>query len=126
LALANAYGKQIVCSGPLYKGYQIKGNELTVDFDPAAGSLKSSDGAPLKCFEIAGGDREFFPAHAEIAGNQVVVSSERVLEPAAVRFCFKETETPNLANSEGLPASPFRTDTWELAGLLGDAERLNH
>jgi len=125
LALANAYGKQIVCSGPLYKGYQINGNEVTVYFDPAAGGLKSSDGAPLKCFEIAGGDRQFSPAHAEIAGSQVVVSSERVLEPVAVRFCFKETDTPNLANSEGLPASPFRTDRWELSELLGDAERRN-
>jgi len=66
----------------------------------ADGGLKSGDGAPLKCFEIAGGDREFIPAHAEIAGNQVVVSSETVLEPAAVRFYFKETETPNLANTD--------------------------
>jgi len=122
LAQANAYGKKIVCSGPLYRGYQVKGNKVNVVFDHAARGLKSSDGARLKCFEIAGGDREFLPALAEIEGNQVEVSSERVLEPAAVRFCFKETEIPNLANSEGLPANPFRTDTWELESATGRAQ----
>ncbi len=125
LALANAYGEKIVCSGPFYRGYQIKGNKVTVDFDHAARGLKSSDGTSLKCFEIAGSDRAFIPAHAEIVGNQVEVSSERVLEPVAVRFCFKETETPNLANSEGLPASPFRTDTWELESATAGLDQGN-
>jgi sialate O-acetylesterase len=64
---------------------------------------------------IAGEDRRFVPADAVIAGDRVIVSSPQVAEPVAVRFAWHETARPNLANSAGLPAVPFRTDAWPVA-----------
>lgn len=113
-ALADTYGKSVVCSGPLYRDCVIEGDKVSVGFDHAAQGLKSRDGGPLRCFQIAGGDRKFVPARAEIDGARVLVSSEKVTERHAVRFCFGDDEIPNLVNSAGLPASPFRTDRWEI------------
>ena len=62
---------------------------------------------------MAGADKKFVPAKAVIEGNEVVVSAEGVAQIAAVRFAWVETAEPNLANKEGLPAYPFRTDDWK-------------
>ena len=61
-------------------------------------------------FEIAGADGNFVPATAKPKGDTVTVSSSKVKEPAAVRFAWSEDAMPNLVNSEGLPASAFRTE----------------
>ena len=66
----------------------------------------------LKEFEIAGEDKIFYPANASIDGKTVIVSSEKVKNPVAVRFAWKSIPEPNLFNAENLPASPFRTDDW--------------
>ena len=67
----------------------------------------------MKEFEVAGEDKVFYPATAKIKGKTVVVSSEKVNKPIAVRFAWKAVPDPNLFNAENLPASPFRTDNWE-------------
>jgi len=64
-------------------------------------------------FTIAGDDKKWVPADAKIDGNDVVVSSAQVPQPVAVRYAFENAEG-NLYNKEGLPASPFRTDDWEV------------
>ncbi|MEI7821981.1 MAG: hypothetical protein WCK55_13780, partial [Verrucomicrobiota bacterium] len=66
----------------------------------------------LTWFTIAGEDKKFIEAKAEISGNSVIVNAEGVSKPVAVRFGWHETAEPNLANAAGLPASPFRTDKW--------------
>ena len=71
-------------------------------------------GDKLTDFIIAGDDQQFFPATATIEGNTVVVSSPQVQHPTAVRFSFSNTAEANLFNKAGLPASPFRTDDWEV------------
>ena len=112
-ARAKTYGeKAIVPSGPLYKSVAFEGNLARLAFDHVGGGLVSNDGQPLKWFEIAGEDRVFYKAEAEIAGDTVVVWSQRVAAPKAVRFGWHQLAVPNLANREGLPASPFRTDRW--------------
>jgi sialate O-acetylesterase len=112
-ARARTYGeKTLVCSGPLYKSMIVDGNLARLAFDHVGGGLISNDGQPLKWFEIAGEDRVFYKAEAEIAGDTVVVWSPRVAAPKAVRFGWHQLAVPNLANTEGLPASPFRTDRW--------------
>jgi sialate O-acetylesterase len=64
---------------------------------------------------VAGADRRFVWAKATIEGETVVVSSEQVKQPVAVRYAFwADPKDANLYNREGLPASPFRTDDWEL------------
>ena len=109
-ALSETYGKSIVPSGPLYRDARDVDGAMRVRFRYAEG-LTARDGA-LREFEIAGADQQFHPAQATIEGDEIVVSSEAVSEPVAVRFGWSNTPQPNLFNGAGLPASPFRTDDW--------------
>ena len=112
-ALAKDYGREdLVFSGPLFKGFQKEGSSMRLLFAHAGGGL-SSLGGPLAHFTIAGEDRVFHPAKVEIDGETLLVSSEQVPEPAAVRYAWGCDDEPNLANLAGLPASSFRTDEWE-------------
>jgi sialate O-acetylesterase len=112
-ALAKVYGKDLVYSGPLYKSMTVDGGKIRLKFDHVGGGLVASDGKPLRDFTIAGADRKFVPAVAEIDGDAIVVHSDKVSVPAAVRYAWRKDTAPNLANKEGLPASPFRTDSWK-------------
>ena len=87
-------------------------DQVELTFDHAADGLKSRDGQPLTWFSVAGEDKKFHPAEATIAGEKVIVRSPKVASPVAVRFGWDQSAEPNLANSAGLPASPFRTDEW--------------
>jgi sialate O-acetylesterase len=112
-ALAKNYGKGwAVHSGPLYKGMKVDGDKVRISFDHVGGGLVSRDGKPLTWFTVAGEDKNFVEAKAEIDGAAVVVSSDKVTKPVAVRFGWHQEAEPNLSNVEGLPASPFRTDSW--------------
>lgn len=112
-ALHNEYGKKnVIVSGPLYKSMQTERNKIRVTFDFDQG-LVAKDGA-LKEFTVAGDEQNFVPAKARIEGNTVVVWSDEVPAPKAVRFAWKNVPHPNLYNGAGLPASPFRTDAWKL------------
>lgn len=112
-ALAKDYGKDIVYSGPIYRESTIEGSKVRLHFDYMGGGLATKDGKALSHFEIAGDDRVFYPASALIDGEQVIVSSDKVTSPKAVRYAFTNQAMPNLMNKEGLPASSFRTDDWE-------------
>jgi sialate O-acetylesterase len=110
--LAQIYGKKdLVYSGPIYKSIKIEQDKARISFDFVDGGLMAKDGS-LKEFTIAGEDQKFVPANATIDGNTIVVSSDEVKHPVAVRFAWKNFPRPNLYNNAGLPASPFRTDTW--------------
>ncbi len=111
LALAQTYGRDVPCSGPLYRSMRVEDGAIRVFFDHADGGLVAQ-GGPLTHFAIAGADRVFTGAEARIEGETVIVSSPGVPEPAAVRFGWCNAPTPNLFNRAGLPASPFRTDDW--------------
>ena len=110
-----AYGEDLVFSGPVYRSTEIQGGRVVLSFEHVGGGLVAagrSDGR-LAEFSIAGPDRRFVWADAVIDGDRIVVSSERVAEPAAVRYAWADNpEHANLVNAEGLPASPFRTDDW--------------
>lgn len=112
-ALARTYGKKdLVYSGPIYKGMAVEESGVRITFDHVEGGLISRDGKPLSHFQIAGEDKQFVPAQAKIEGDSVIVSSPDVARPVAVRFGWDQLAEPNLANKAGLPASPFRTDNW--------------
>jgi len=112
-ALATNYDKkELVYSGPMYKSMKVVGKTIALTFDHVGGGLASRDGKDLDWFEIAGADKKFVKAAAKIVGKTVVVSSDEVAKPAAVRFGWSQKATPNLMNAEALPASPFRTDRW--------------
>lgn len=110
-ALAIAYGQKIVYSGPIYRSMRIEGNKIRLFFDHVGSGLVAK-GGELKGFAIAGEDRKFVWAKAKIEGNTVVVWSEQVPKPVAVRYGWADNPDCNLYNKEGLPASPFRTDDW--------------
>lgn len=112
LALARTYGKDIIDSGPLYKSSRIENNKIRISFSHSGSGLMSRDGQPLNGFTIAGSDKEFVPAEAVIESDAVVVHSDQVTRPMAVRFGWSDMANHNLVNSESLPASPFRTDDW--------------
>jgi sialate O-acetylesterase len=111
-ALGKTYEKAVVYSGPLYKSMDIKGNSVILHFDSVGGGLAAKDNEALKGFAIAGQDKKFVWADAKIEGDTVVVTSDKVAEPVAVRYGWADNPVCNLYNKAGLPASPFRTDTW--------------
>ncbi|MGB0582468.1 MAG: sialate O-acetylesterase [Limisphaerales bacterium] len=113
-ALAKDYGKEIVYSGPLYRSIKIKENAIDVRFEHAGTGLYSRGGA-LERFEIAGEDKVWHWAEAKVVGKDTVsVRSRKVRKPIAVRYAWAANpEGANLINSEGLPASVFRSDDWD-------------
>jgi sialate O-acetylesterase len=113
-ALHDTYGKEVVHSGPVYKSMRVDGNRVFVDFDPVgAGLLVKDKYGYVKGFTLAGEDRVFHWAWGSQQGNQVVLQSNLVEKPVAVRYGWADNpEDVNLYNQEGLPASPFRTDDW--------------
>jgi len=115
IAEAKTYGdKGLEYSGPMYKSSSVKDGKIYLTFNHAKNGLKANDGKSLNFFTIAGDDGKFVDANAVIAGNQVIVSSPAVQQPKYVRFGWKEYAMPNLFNTEGLPAVPFRTDDVKL------------
>ena len=113
--LAKVYGRgNLVYSGPLYKSMSVEGGKVRIRFDHIGGGLAARDGnaKELTWFEMAGADRKFVKAGAQIDGETVLVSNDAVAQPAAVRFGWHQQAVPNLMNKEGLPAAPFRTDDW--------------
>jgi len=107
-ARAVAYGDSVEHSGPTLREKKVAGNALRLSFDHASG-LKAK-GDDLKGFEIAGADGKFVPAHAQIDGEVVVVSSNEVASPRDVRYNWAAFPEGNLYNAADLPAVPFRTD----------------
>ncbi|OIR08107.1 hypothetical protein GALL_96060 [mine drainage metagenome] len=89
------------------------GASLVLTLEHARG-LHSRDNAPLDEFTVAGKDGQFHAADARIDGERIVVSSPAVPHPVAVRFAWLEKANPNLVNDAGLPALPYRSDTWPL------------
>ncbi|MFG4004430.1 sialate O-acetylesterase [Flavobacterium aquidurense] len=116
IALNNVYGKKQICSGPTFKSQEIKGNEIILTFDNLGSGLSTSDHSEnVKGFEIAGADKVFHSAKAIIKNNKVIVSSDEVKNPVAVHYGWADDDTEiNLFNKEKFPASPFRTDNWEM------------
>jgi sialate O-acetylesterase len=107
-----AYGEELVYSGPVYRAMEIRGREIALSFDHVGGGLAAREGTPLTGFAVAGEDRQFAWAQARIEGDRVIVRSDLVPSPVAVRYAWADNPECNLVNREGLPASPFRTDTW--------------
>ena len=110
-ALSKDYHKRVVYSGPTYKSMKIKGKEIILSFKDTKGGLIAKGGT-LKSFAIAGADQKFVWADAMIKGKKIYVSSDKVAAPVAVRYAWADNPECSLYNGAGLPASPFRTDTF--------------
>ncbi len=113
-ALNKVYGLNVLPNGPIYKSVSFNNGKAYINFDYVGKGLTARDKyGYLRGFEIAGADKKFYYAQAAIEGDKVVVWSDKVAQPAAVRYAW--TDAPidaNLFNIDGFPASSFRTDTW--------------
>ncbi len=111
-----AYQERLTYSGPIYKGMKVEGNGIRVYFTHCEDGLASrADSQHLRGFEISGLDEKFYAADAAIDGNTVFVRSDKVPSPIAVRYAWQNYPVADLFNESGLPASPFRTDSWSEA-----------
>jgi len=111
-ALAKTYGfSGFLYSGPIYKSMSVTDNKVQLEFDHAPNGL-TSFGKSLTQFTIAGADQKFHPAKAEIIKGKLIVYSENVSTPVAVRYGWENYTEGALFNLGGLPASSFRTDNW--------------
>ncbi|MEA4975656.1 MAG: sialate O-acetylesterase [Paludibacter sp.] len=113
IARAKTYGENITYSGPVYDTYRVEKNSIRISFKHTGKGLKTSDGEIVKGFAVAGPDHVFHWADAKIVANEVIVSCKEVENPVAVRYAWAANPVCNLINTEGLPASPFRTDDWK-------------
>jgi sialate O-acetylesterase len=111
LAEARAYGYDVPCTGPVFAGSTVEGGGIRARFTSITGKLASRDGI-LRGFEVAGSDRRFHDAIAEVAGESVLARSPEVKAPAALRYAWHNDPTATLTDDSRLPAAPFRSDNW--------------
>jgi sialate O-acetylesterase len=114
IALNEVYGFPQTANGPVYDSVTFSKGEATLFFKSLGKGLVAKDkNGYLRGFELAGPDRKFYFAKAFILDNRVTVSSDSVINPVAVRYGWSNApDDINLYNLDGLPASPFRTDSW--------------
>jgi sialate O-acetylesterase len=111
-ALNPVYGiRTIAPSGPLYRSARREGSRIRLTFDCVGKGLVAK-GGKLQSFALAGADRKFVWANAQIERNTIVVWSDKIARPVAVRYAWGNSPVVSLYNKDGLPASPFRTDQW--------------
>ncbi|MBI1336757.1 MAG: hypothetical protein GC164_07335 [Phycisphaera sp.] len=137
-ALAHEYGKDVAYTGPIYEGYKIEGDKVTVSFEKESlfGGLMVGNkgmekdyrtpgkfvepavptpGVQLNHFRLCGEDRKWHAAEAQIVGDAVVVTSKDVPKPIGVQYAYSAVpENSNLYNKAGLPATPFAAVNGEL------------
>lgn len=113
LALAKTYGmKGFEFSGPKLDNMTVDGSVVKLTFRHADNGL-TTFGKDLKNFKVAGENKNFVPAQAFITNQGISIYAPNVEKPVAVRYAFDDFVIGELFNTEGLPASSFRTDDWE-------------
>jgi sialate O-acetylesterase len=117
IALKKDYRKNLEWQGPRFQKASTAGNEITVQLSHANG-LITTDGKPARGFAICGSDKKWQWANAVILGNRVTLSHPDIPSPIAVRYAWQDNPLVNLVNSDGLPAMPFRTDSYPLTTLF--------
>jgi sialate O-acetylesterase len=110
-ALAKHYGENIPSEGPAFTSFDVLSLAIRLHFAHAEGGLVIKGDKPDE-FSIAGDDHKWYWADAHVFGDTVVVSSSAVPNPKAVRYAWQSNPAATLYNKAGLPAVPFRTDSW--------------
>jgi sialate O-acetylesterase len=116
-ALTQTYSyKAIDGASPMYESHELKDGGMLLKFKNAETGLYAYE--ELTGFEIAAEDKVFYPAKAKIVnGKNVLVQSDKVPNPVAVRYAWRNWVTGTLYDTNLLPASSFRTDNWDDATL---------
>jgi sialate O-acetylesterase len=130
LARQKVYGEHLVAEGPIFRSMRIRDGRIELDFDDKGAGLVigvppwtptgviPAPAGDLRGFAIAGEDRNWHWADAQIHGKKVIVSSSDVRQPVAVRYGWADNPPCNLYNREQLPAAPFRTDDWQSTAAI--------
>jgi len=115
VALHDVYALPGEYTGPVYQSMKPEGNQIELSFThTGSGWLVKDKYGYLKGFEIAGTDKKFHFAKAMIKNDKIMVFSDDVLQPVAVRYNWcDDASEGNLFNKENFPAAPFRTDSWD-------------
>jgi len=115
IALNKTYNKGNVYAGATYQSFAIDANKITITYSSIGSGLMVKDKyGYIKGFEIAGADKIFHYAQAFVIGEKIIVSSNEVQQPVAVRYGWADDAGENnVFNKEGFPAAPFRTDNWK-------------
>ena len=108
-----AYGKNIPASGPMFSIYHIESSSIRIRFTGSGSGIKTTDHLSPREFTIAGADKIFYNAKAQIQNNEIIVTSDKVINPVSVRYAWSNNPDCNTVNAEGFPVIPFRTDTWK-------------
>ncbi len=118
-ALAKDYGVPIPFHSPQYKSMERQGNKIILTFDhvitgnPSTTGWRPFDVPEPRGFAVAGEDKKFVWATAKILpDNRIEVSSDKVADPASVRYGWANNPVVNMYAKTGLPLTPFRTDDW--------------
>jgi len=111
-ALAKNYGKKVFYSGPLYKAMEIKGDKIILSFEHSDKGLVLKDINGDTNFIISGPDQKFVKAKAKVDGKKLIVFSDEIKDPVAVRYTWSNNAEATLFNKEGLPSPTFKTDNW--------------
>jgi sialate O-acetylesterase len=118
-ALNRDYGfEQVLYKSSTYKDMKVKGDTVFIHLQD-----NYHADAPFEQivgFEVAGQDRVFHPARAQhfwqpgggYWDEAIIVRSDEVKQPVAVRYCFRNFQLGNVKNGANLPLFPFRTDNW--------------
>lgn len=116
IALHKDYDRDsLVYSGPTFQNVSFKENTAVITMNTYGSQLTIHNKyGYLEGFSIAGEDRKFVWAKAFIDANgKIIVYNENIAEPVAVRYAWSNNPAANLFNAQGLPAIPFRTDSWK-------------
>jgi sialate O-acetylesterase len=110
LALDHLYGQPGLVHSPQFKSFKVEGNKIHVQLEYADG-LRIRGGSGLSGFAIRGTDGQWVWAKGEIQGQEILLWSDQIPSPSAVRYAWAYNPTLSVENSAGLPLRPFRTDT---------------
>lgn len=108
-----AYNKDIAASAPYFGSVIFDKSYAIVNLEELGAGLECKDKyGYVKGFAIAGNDKKFYWAKAEIRNDKIIVSSIDVPNPVAIRYCWSYTPDISLYGKNGVPVAPFRTDNW--------------
>lgn len=113
VALRTVYNRDSVPHSPEFAAMTVDGGRATLRFRNLGEGLDTRDAKTLTGFQIAGADRRFVAAEAQLVANQVIVSSIEVAQPVAVRYAWTDAPAVSLFDRRGVPIAPFRTDDWK-------------
>ncbi len=113
-AMRDLYGQGGVdIVAPTYESMRVDKNTAIVTLKNVGVGIQPGYGKWVKGFEVAGADKVFHPANAHVSGHRELrVWSDKVQEPVAVRYAFRNYIPCDLTNIIGIPVPPFRTDNW--------------